>query len=446
MKETIIKKEAAKRKLNNFGQAAMELAVFGLIVIYVMGSIVSNHLRFAYYQHMAYRTFREALMLSWEHSKANGRPPTHGKYGTTARNSSSVTVIEDRLVASLDKYGSIDRTPAIRSANATLSKQLFQPLDFGETMNLPVVDVIINNKHFVFAVASFESRTVAALSNPRFISACGAVFFTKTPNHVRFGFCIGNSPNCDLQFDIDHSGTLVAPAPDVANGLRSKFAWQWGPVLASTSGGCGYPGINVENNDNTALDVDFDGKEELIKGFNGSSFQYLDYQSGDLDLTEDSSTSGPKSGLQPDVNMYTLVKSDSGDAGTFYRIEEGMLFGAASGQYVRSLQKKDSVDFIERVIQLSADTGNFCRTDAYGSNLNPLYQNTFGYPNPVEACNDCFLNTNFEKTCFDNRSTIERRTKPVIYVRSRVQDLHGRKWVTNVSGDAGIDFDVPPIP
>jgi len=86
------------------------------------------------------------------------------------------------------------------------------------------------------------------------------------------------------------------------------------------------------------------------------------------------------------------------------------------GKFVRSVNRKDQVDLVERKIQLSNDTGRMCNGPA------PVP--------PVEACDDCF-GSNFANTCFDHGSKI-------LYVRSRILGQHGHFWKTDASGQLNL--------
>lgn len=161
----------------------------------------------------------------------------------------------------------------------------------------------------------------------------------------------------------------------------------------------------------------------------------------------------PEIGLKMDnVTSYSFTYNATGGAvdpadprrGTYLRIEEGKLFNPRTGQYVRSTTRADHVDIYERAYYLSNNTGRFCNGGVVtiwenwpgiagthqGLNgtvlrmLGAVYRPpVVGIPwNPVEACNDCFSAANISKTCMDEAGKI-------IFIRSRVTDLRGRRWV-----------------
>ena len=105
---------------------------------------------------------------------------------------------------------------------------------------------------------------------------------------------------------------------------------------------------------------------------------------------------------------------------------------------MRSATKRDTIDLISRVIQLSNNTGRFCPVGG-GAPLACIANDCPDYPpasmpNPVEACalggsgGNCFSTEfNIKSTCFDLSNNM-------LYVRSRLQDLRGHFWMTNTSG------------
>ena len=146
------------------------------------------------------------------------------------------------------------------------------------------------------------------------------------------------------------------------------------------------------------------------------------------------------------TRMYSFVR-DRGVGGTYLLIEEGKLYATSANQYIRTTQKRDRIDLVERTIQLSNDTDRFCdrngNVTAVGS---PDWADagwSANIPNPVEACGNCSSSANIQATCIDEDPAGDGTQPPVIYARSRVADLHGRKWITNTSGDDYVDFVTP---
>lgn len=281
----------------------------------------------------------------------------------------------------------------------------------------------------------------------------------------------------DERFDLDRSGLPLAAPTDVPVGPdRTKFSWQWYGV-AGYNANKSVPGVKLEYgapivletskckedcdpSQYTAVDVDGDLKLESIMVDTTladkatrviRSFTVMDSQDGDIDMSRGDSDTGPAPGLDKDVSMYSRVRNagPGPEDGTYLLIEEGKLYIADddASQYIRTTQKKDQIDLVVRRIQLSNDTHRFC--DSGGKVVTSRLNNdpapapviwTAALPNPVEACsNDCFDGANVQKTCMD-------QGRNLIFVRSRVADLRGRKWITSTQADEGVEFTLPSAP
>lgn len=464
------------------GQTAMELAVFGGILIFVLGMIIRQGMSSGYQQNFQLRTLRQAMLTSCLFSGGCGTADT------ASRNSATVVLVEDRLTGSSAKYGGVDRMPLMSSATATHSHNLFYPVEDMETWNLPVMDVYVNGHHFQFTTARFivwcMTKTLAdcpaitdSLGNPIVWSApadiykwigdknddgavdsdfvyddaCYYVDYPAPTGRVYYGCAIvaGLVPNhpatgwdagIDQRFDLDHDGSVDVPAA-----YRSEFSWQWDErrafmtvknSQAKLNTGRAAMGTKV----NSSFDIDGDSKEEKLMKIvktNASgavlAVRVIDYQEGDVDFAQEGDGGKPKPGFKKDMQMYTLIRprTGSGPGGTYALIEEGKLYGPG-GQYIRTTRRKDQIDLIQREFQLTNNTGLLC--DAAGS------------PVPgtgVEVCSfdrgGCFSATTSDKNCLDIGSM-------ALFIRSRLVDRHGRKWVTDVGGDDYQDINVPAVP
>lgn len=476
----------------------MELAVFGTILIFMLGVIIRQSLGFSYQQHQSLKAMRRAMLLSNEYAWQQA----------ASRNLASVLIVEDRLGPGAGKYGAIDRTPYFTSASASHSNQLFQPIE-GEPYNLPMFDMFINGQHFPFRTAMYKIVTLNSSNpdihwRPNCVEGTGPGGVTLTAGCAQLyaivanfegnpKFCWTDQPGLgietyefcdsfmnlhpDQRFDLDRSGLPLGADPDVIDGgaypQYKDFAWQWIGVAGFDENYAASigdnpklqflinSGINLNTGKNVLVDIDDDLKEEriiqLLQIHPQSAVievvRVIDRQEGDLDFSFNSSDTGPRPGLTNDVQMYTFVRdleNQLKDSGTYLLIEEGQLFATDGDtkQYVRSVQKKDSVDLIERVIQLSNDTNRFCDKDG----LRVPFVG-FGIPNPVEVCCNAGVCQNESGSvpaagCFDlfaNRLTCMEEQLKMIFVRSRVQDLHGRTWLTDVSEDDYVEFDVPEV-
>jgi hypothetical protein len=272
-----------------------------------------------------------------------------------------------------------------------------------------------------------------SISEPTFSGKYGCVkLYELVYNYGAMDEWDSSGSDADDRFDLNRDGPFDVPATE-----RDGFAWQWGPVDAinetdgdTTGNGIVYCGSRddcAKSAENTEVDVDCDLKVETIMSMSPSSGSLssvgvLDAQDGDMDFTwsENDINNKPRPGLTKDVRMYTRVWG-----GTYLLIEEGKLYDPYTRQFIRTAQKNDQIDIIERVFQLSNDTGRFCPG---------------GSPsNGVEACDDCFSAANISRICMDTANLL-------IFMRSRIVNLHGRKWITDTSDDSYVNFAVPSSP
>lgn len=418
-------------------QTAIELSIFGAILIFVIGLIVRSGANNAYQQNQQLRAMRMAMTLSYANSEGLVGSSGGDWAGNASRNAASVTIVEDRLTAGSDKAGAIDRIPWILSGSATLSRNLFMPIDPDEEWNLPMADIIINGQHFPFSAAAFsppipmKDASCAVREFPVKIPNSAAFRFTGSPTDPDAPSLIYD-PDCDDCFNLDQGGGLcttdangnpIGTAAIEINGFsqRDVFAWQWGKISADK--------LEV----GSSIDVDCDLKEERVVAVdaNAQTFIVMDFQSGDLNFSYDSNDEirdeirgVPRPGLTNDMALYTQVKP-----GTYLLLEE-------NGVRKVSTQKKQSVDLVERVIQLANNTGRFCN-----GNIRLDTVKGTDIPNPVEICHpDCRSAIAATRTCYDSDDD-----PPRIYVRSRIKDIHGRKWITDFGGDESINFNVPGL-
>lgn len=173
-------------------QTAAEVAVFGAILIFVIGLTVRHALDVGYAQNQNLKAMRLAMKMSYEASE--GRTEA-------SRNVATVLFIEDRLTADSAKYGAIDRTPYMISASAAHNRNLFMPVDFGSNDDLPVMDVFVNGKHFVFTTAAFKKVVFGT------IKYCTATCDSSCGN------CSGSICDADGNCTLDE--TFVEPSAGV---------------------------------------------------------------------------------------------------------------------------------------------------------------------------------------------------------------------------------------
>lgn len=269
------------------------------------------------------------------------------------------------------------------------------------------------------------------------------------------------------RFDLDRGLTYMnrggIATPAVLPSDQQYFAWQWyltrGVTGAIGTSDDGVDSISISVSSGALLDVsdgenmdfDVDGDLELEYIASETSvftdadsvvnrIDVTDPNEGDVDFSI-SKENGikPMPGFTKDTTMYTFVQDRalSGNSGTYFRVEEGKLFSATGNQFIRTARKKDQIDLIERVFQLSNDTGRYCNGGSPTNWSSSPYAGSFQeLTNPVEVCNNCFTTANINRTCMDTDNLL-------IFIRSSIQDLRGRKWVTDTSGDPYVDFMSP---
>ncbi len=260
-----------------------------------------------------------------------------------------------------------------------------------------------------------------------------------TGNLTTDGLGSSTNSNAVMQYDLarnaDYSSTTGVlskfPVAGCPNCMRDHVAWQWFATAGTTPG---MIGLNRENGQYPAYDIDGRLKEVTIYRIrqDGRGVTHVDYQDpagGDIDGSWDINSCGPKPGLQTNSQVYTFTKE-----GTYLQIKEGKLYNPESGEFVRSALKRNTVDLIQRTIQLSNNTGRFCSNDPAISPPERCEGSGCANPNPVEVCVDgkvassnCFTSENIAQTCYDT-------TANIIFVRSRLEDKRGRFWMTNASG------------
>ncbi|VAX37516.1 hypothetical protein MNBD_UNCLBAC01-569, partial [hydrothermal vent metagenome] len=264
-----------KKYLNHKAQAAMELAVFGAILLFVVGLIVRQSLSSSYQQNQSLKAMRWAMSMSFRYSygmMGGVMTPGVGAKEGTSHNSASVLFIEDRLTVSSGKHAAVDRIPFMLTGSGTHTNQLFQPVGPYEHWNLPMFDVFVNGKYFPFLTAKFKTVALNA-SHPGWdpqcalrypagcqvdgqLASCTAPPADCTPVDVgcvrlktKIYNVIGNPKWCD---DITHSvecpfsygntrterfnlDRALAPLEDDVGGsgtAYSEFSWQWFEVRA----------------------------------------------------------------------------------------------------------------------------------------------------------------------------------------------------------------------
>ncbi len=455
------------------GQSAAELAIFGSIVIFVIGLILRASLSMSQRSHMDLRAFRIAMQESYRTAQGEYTDPKH--QFSAARNNSYLILLEDRLaIDPSQKQGTRERTPLMAQASGTLSHTLMMPAKPGNEWNDPVVDFFVNGQRFPLSTSRYITKTMEDLRNSGDIVACNTqgygpdtgtcyeekpsgsgnykyTFFRKVYNGEEddedtfdswcASGCSADWP-AERRFDLNFDGTPeVADTAEfpynagVAN-TRQYFSWQWGRIPEG------------ELKDDMQVDMDGDWREERVvkiikEAGQITKLEVVDQQGGDIDLTSDETEGEPgplrTPGIQPDVRMYSVTHD-----GTYLENREGRLY-SVDGRFIRNETRQDHLDIIERVLYLSNDTGRFCSQGGGGtpctSDLceptkweNPLYaapRGLLGLPggNPVERCGNCFSDAHMKYTCMDRTTS----GGPTIFIRSRIRDRRRSKWITRTA-------------
>ena len=187
-------------RLKLSGQAVIEIAIFGAVLIFLIGTIIRTHLSYSFNLNHQVRAMKVALQQSYEGSI--------GAFPNSSHNSASVLFIEDRLSPDLNKFNTIDRAAFVASGSGTMSNRLQYPIDYGEVQdNLPIMDIFINGQHFPLTVANYVFRIIYP-SNP------------------------GDSSGA--QCPQDFIGGIIDHGPEFYRCLRQEHEWENGsPIFYS---------------------------------------------------------------------------------------------------------------------------------------------------------------------------------------------------------------------
>jgi len=423
---------------DNQAQVVTELAVFGFILIFILGAILRYAVNDAINQNQRLMAMRYVLRNSLETSETgilNGCPAfpkNPAMCNSSARNFASVMYIEDRTVPEAGKYGTISRTPYLQSAAGSMSKNLFMPVEYGDIDDLPLMDIYVNNILFHLTTAGYAEYFEEVLRTGFNLGyRCQKPGLTP----IQLAECIPLKrlvPNggadsdydsgCAECFDLDHDG---APNPV---GSTASFSWQWQTVDATTSD------IDLQTGLNLSLDVDWDMREEQIveilvndgteggtwynprsdpqpkKNLNIIGVRVMDFQKGDINLTKPDSASEQAQQRSIMMESYTF-------SGTELVITE-------AGRAKTMRQSKNRLDVIERIMMIDNNTGRLC------GGCGPDFLTAV--VSSIEACGACESEANQYLTCFEQGACGECAGDGCpLYIRSRIEDTRGAIWNTS---------------
>ncbi|MBF0122642.1 MAG: hypothetical protein HQL21_04430 [Candidatus Omnitrophica bacterium] len=136
------------------GQSMVEVAVFGAIIVFLIGALVKNVTTTSFAQQYALRTMREALTGASEKRFAFMDPLTNDKI--KIQKPYNLLIVEDRLFPGVTKYGSTERAPYITNTNAVFSKDLFKAPYMGSDVEVPVLHMRVNGRTFKYTLGAWR--------------------------------------------------------------------------------------------------------------------------------------------------------------------------------------------------------------------------------------------------------------------------------------------------
>jgi hypothetical protein len=375
-------------------------------------------------------------------ANVTGTDLTKGGDGLTGDVTSLVTTSGFNILSYASAFtgltsAQLDQIQSILQSNATQYKLFYSMVANGEEEQFSPTPPVCVNINTLACKDKALSSTVAMQ------------YTTCAPGSVNSaGLCVNN--NGDMEYDLLRNGNYYNPSdttavetqfPTVGScavaSMRCNIAWQWSATAATSASQIGL--VTSSNTNYPSYDIDGRLKPVTIYSFSQNSdgtplVSYEDFQGGDIDSTWDTNSCGPKPGLQNNAQIFTFTSPNPGTQGswTYLQILEGKLYNPETNEFVRSANKRDNIDLIQREFQLSNNTGRFCNGNAPLSTV----ANDGVTPNPVEACitpgGSCFTGSNssgqiITQTCLDESDNM-------LFIRSRIQDLRGSFWMTNTSG------------
>ncbi len=126
------------------GQAILELALFGSILIFCLGVLIRYGLSMNYSQHLQMQAFRQAVKRAYDD-------------GRDTFVNASYSILEDKPIPDpADPYGLSERSIFGASASAVWSNQVYGAPTYDAISDLPRVDYQINGKRYSFTTGAFK--------------------------------------------------------------------------------------------------------------------------------------------------------------------------------------------------------------------------------------------------------------------------------------------------
>lgn len=148
-------------------QAATELAVFGAILLFLIGGLIRVGFQQSMTMNQQLRALRLALSESWRTSQ--------GEYSdgvaSISRSPANIMIIEDRLsVDAGQKMGTRDRIPFVATGSGTFTQNMFYSFEPWIERDIPVLDIFVNGQRFPLTIARY--RTDVPLPSPASLLPC----------------------------------------------------------------------------------------------------------------------------------------------------------------------------------------------------------------------------------------------------------------------------------
>ena len=157
-------------------QSIAELAIFGAILVFVLGLIIRYVAGINMNQTAQLKAMRLAMKMSYAET-ADGNNPD---FYDTKRKTASVVLIEDRAEVGTRKFGPQKRSSVVASGSGTYTKLLMMPTLEGS--DPPVLDLFINGEQFPLTTAEFRTIRLAYIDTKGTVERKDDEIFPCHPN------------------------------------------------------------------------------------------------------------------------------------------------------------------------------------------------------------------------------------------------------------------------
>lgn len=259
----------------NKGQSLLELAVFGSILLFVLGLFIQYGMRMNYQQRLQMQTFRKALKRASE-------------VGGTYRYVTWLTLEDKPLPEAQGQFGIASRSPYSSAASGVWSQDLYAEFEYGKEEDLPRIELEINQKRYTFTTAAYRE--------------CSC------------------SDNIKKKED-DEEDKYLMNGGSGSDGIY----WYWKAVACDGIQQFENYDLDADDKEELVLEIDYievDGDGDgVIDGEEVDKLKVIDYQEGDIDLTlntKDKRAGKEEQGLRPDYTKKEIKeaslnkKEDSG--------------------------------------------------------------------------------------------------------------------------------------